>query len=104
MSESVVTQTPIQPQPKRVDHKKSPVKQMVETPSSTTATLRRRSKTPDNTPDHHRVLSNIENKESTVVPVRENGKPNDNHYIKNKNLQSPVNRNKVCWRAFNLIL
>lgn len=47
----------------------------------------------------HRVLSNIENKENNVSQqqsVKEpvSGKP-DNHYIKNKNMQSPVNKNKV---------
>lgn len=95
MCETSLTQTPVVQQQPPQPIKKSPVKQTVETPApSTTTTLRRRSKTPDNTPDHHRVLSNIENKDSATV-VLPNGKPNDNHFVKNKSLQSPVNRNKV---------
>ena len=49
---------------------------------------RRMSKPKEQTVEHS-VLSNIENKE--IKPT----KSESNHYIKNKNLQSPVNRNKV---------
>lgn len=42
---------------------------------------RRKSKTPDNTPDH-KVLTSSESRES-------------NHYIKNKSMQSPTSRGRV---------
>lgn len=44
---------------------------------------RRKSKTPDNTPDH-KVLTSSESRES-------------NHYIKNKAMQSPTSRGKVSF-------
>lgn len=44
---------------------------------------RRKSKTPDNTPDH-KVLTSSESRES-------------NHYIKNKTMQSPTGRARVIF-------
>lgn len=44
---------------------------------------RRKSKTPDNTPDH-KVLTTSESRES-------------NHYIKNKTMQSPTSRGRVIF-------
>lgn len=46
---------------------------------------RRKSKTPDNTPDH-KVLTSSESRES-------------NHYIKNKAMQSPTSRGRVIFVA-----
>lgn len=51
---------------------------------------RRKSKTPDNTPDH-KVLTSSESRES-------------NHYIKNKAMQSPTSRGRVILLSLSLIL
>ncbi len=50
---------------------------------------RRKSKTPDNTPDH-KVLTTSESRES-------------NHYIKNKAMQSPTSRGRVCVLLFYIV-
>lgn len=42
--------------------------------------------------------SNVIDKNQTL-PLENHSKPNETHYIKNKALQSPVNRYKVCIRT-----
>lgn len=99
MSETITQPLVSQSQQKLHDSRTAAVKQEPHSTITTTTPGRRMSKTQDSMTDH-RVLSNIENKENSTMaqPIKETttttSKP-DNHYIKNKNMQSPVSKNKV---------